>query len=99
MKKILKITKNFAETSTKIFILNNFIFKNFFEKVNQKIDRGYKPEDISYQLELSANNLREIIKEYPAKEVNDYKIIMQNVKFLIFKTKRLKKVSKVCTAK
>jgi len=42
---------------------------NFFEKVDAKIERGYKPEDISYQLDLSANNLREIIKEFPAKEV------------------------------
>lgn len=42
---------------------------NFFEKVEAKIERGYKPEDISYQLDLSANNLREIIKEFPAKEV------------------------------
>lgn len=44
--------------------------KNFFEKVDAKIERGYKHEDISYQLDLSANNLREIIKEYPAREVN-----------------------------
>ena len=42
---------------------------SFFEKVDAKIERGIKHEDISYQLELSANNLREIIKEYPAKEV------------------------------
>lgn len=37
--------------------------------MDAKIERGYKPEDISYQLELSANNLREIIREYPAREV------------------------------
>jgi hypothetical protein len=49
--------------------------KNFFEKVNSKIERGYKREDISYQLDLSANNLREIIKEYPAREVEDLFII------------------------
>ena len=48
-------------------------FKNFFEKVDAKIERGYKHEDISYQLDLSANNLREIIKEYPAREVNNTK--------------------------
>ena len=42
----------------------------FFDKVNQKLERGIKREDISYQLELSANNLREIIREYPAKEVS-----------------------------
>lgn len=34
-----------------------------------KIDRGLKHQDISYQLELSANNLRDIIREYPAKEI------------------------------
>lgn len=41
----------------------------FFERVEAKIAKGYKPEDISYQLDLSANNLREIIKDFPAKEV------------------------------
>jgi hypothetical protein len=40
--------------------------KQFFEKVSAKIERGYKHEDISYQLELSANTLREIITNYPA---------------------------------
>ena len=49
-----------------ISLLNN---KIFFEKVETKIERGYKHEDISYQLDLSANNLREIIREYPAREV------------------------------
>jgi len=41
----------------------------FFEKVEAKIERGYKHQDISYQLDLSANVLNEIIREYPAKEV------------------------------
>ncbi|CAF0810499.1 unnamed protein product [Brachionus calyciflorus] len=41
----------------------------FFEKVQAKLDRGYVHQDISYQLELSANNLAQIISEYPAREV------------------------------
>lgn len=35
-----------------------------------KIERGSKHEDISYQLDLSADVLREIIRGYPVKEVN-----------------------------
>lgn len=42
---------------------------NFFEKVEQRVERGIKYEDISYQVDLSVNNLREIVKEYPAKEI------------------------------
>ena len=53
----------------------------FFDKVHQKLERGIKHEDISYQLELSANNLREIIREYPAKEVR--KASNEPLKFLI----------------
>jgi hypothetical protein len=37
--------------------------------VDARIERGYKHEDISYQLDLSHDNLRQIIQEYPAKEV------------------------------
>ena len=51
--------------------LKDFIIfiKSFFERVDAKIERGYKHEDISYQLDLSADVLREIIKGYPVKEV------------------------------
>lgn len=41
----------------------------FFEKVEKRVESGVKYEDISYQMDLSMNNLREIIKEYPGKEV------------------------------
>lgn len=45
------------------------LFKYFFDKVEQRVERGVKYEDISYQMDLSLNNLREIIREYPGKEV------------------------------
>jgi exocyst complex component 1 len=41
----------------------------FFEEVESKINNGKKPDDVSYDINLSANNLREIIREYPAREV------------------------------
>ena len=44
-------------------------FKSFFEKVEERMTRGVRSEDISYQIDLSLNTLREIIKEYPGREV------------------------------
>ena len=46
-----------------------FFLKIFFEKVEQRVERGVKYEDISYQMDLSVNNLREILRDYPGKEV------------------------------
>lgn len=59
-----------------LFLIIYYFLKSFFEKVDAKIERGYKHEDISYQLDLSANNLREIIREYPAREVIKFLIII-----------------------
>lgn len=59
-------------------ILNYFFLKKFFENVDSKIQRGYKHEDISYQLDLSANKLREVIREYPAREVKKGLNILYN---------------------
>ena len=41
----------------------------FFEGVENKISSGVKPEEVGYQLAFSKQELRKVIKEYPAKEV------------------------------
>ena len=51
-------------------IFSNFcVFKVFFEGVENKISSGVKPEEVGYQLAFSKQELRKVIKEYPAKEV------------------------------
>ncbi|KAL1138810.1 hypothetical protein AAG570_008872 [Ranatra chinensis] len=41
----------------------------FFEGVQAKVGQGVKESEISYQLAYSKQELRKVIKEYPAKEV------------------------------
>ncbi|ESO90675.1 hypothetical protein LOTGIDRAFT_233685 [Lottia gigantea] len=41
----------------------------FFEGVQARIATGVKPEEVGYQLAFSKQELRKVIKDYPAKEV------------------------------
>lgn len=41
----------------------------FFEGVQAKVAQGVKESEVSYQMAFSKQELRKVIKEYPAREV------------------------------
>lgn len=41
----------------------------FFEGVQSKVSQGVKESEISYQMAYSKQELRKVIREYPAREV------------------------------
>lgn len=46
-----------------------FFFQLFFEGVQAKVAQGVKESEISYQVAFSKQELRRVIREYPAREV------------------------------
>lgn len=46
-----------------------FIFQLFFEGVQAKVGAGVKESEVSYQMAFSKQELRRVVKEYPAREV------------------------------
>ena len=46
-----------------------YIFQLFFDGVQAKVAQGVKESEISYQMAYSKQELRKVIKEYPAREV------------------------------
>lgn len=44
-------------------------FQLFFEGVQGKVAQGVKESEISYQVAYSKQELRKVIREYPAREV------------------------------
>lgn len=46
-----------------------FFFQLFFEGVQAKVGAGVKESEISYQMAFSKQELRRVVKEYPAREV------------------------------
>lgn len=41
----------------------------FFEGVEARVSAGVKPEEVGFQFAFSKQELRKVVKEYPAKEV------------------------------
>lgn len=48
---------------------NIFFFQLFFEGVQAKVGAGVKESEVSYQMAFSKQELRRVVKEYPAREV------------------------------
>ena len=46
-----------------------FLFQLFFEGVDEKLKSGVKAEEVGYLLAFNKQELRKVIKEYPAKAV------------------------------
>lgn len=53
----------------RICYLKMFIFQLFFEGVQAKVGAGVKESEVSYQMAFSKQELRRVVKEYPAREV------------------------------
>jgi hypothetical protein len=45
------------------------MLQQFFEGVQAKVAQGVKESEISYQMAYSKQELRKVIREYPAREV------------------------------
>ena len=51
-------------------IINSTIYLQlFFEGVQAKVGAGVKESEVSYQMAFSKQELRRVVKEYPAREV------------------------------
>ena len=58
---------------------NLYLFQKFFEGVEECIASGVKMEDVGYQLAYNRQELKNIIKEYTAKEVKIEYLIFNKV--------------------
>lgn len=47
----------------------NMYLQLFFEGVQAKVGAGVKESEVSYQMAFSKQELRRVVKEYPAREV------------------------------
>ncbi len=59
-----------------------FLSQNFFEGVEDCIASGIRTEDVGYQLAYNRQELKNIIKEYSAKEVLQFFVFMIILKTL-----------------
>lgn len=52
-----------------VSIQNVYFSQLFFEGVQAKVGAGVKESEVSYQMAFSKQELRRVVKEYPAREV------------------------------
>lgn len=52
-----------------LVLIFSYISQLFFEGVQVKVAQGVKESEISYQVAFSKQELRQVIREYPAREV------------------------------